>query len=332
MAKVGRLVSLLVSLGLVGCGSSGGGGSTGPTVDKYNAALANAVCAYYVACNLVPNNAICTSSIAPTFGDATLIADVASGRVKYDAAKAQACINDQATIDCDGTSTTEAAKTNADCNAVFTGTVASGMACTSSAECSSDFCMKPSTCTASMQCCAGTCAAAPTPAADGADCSATGKCAGTDVCVGSPIDGTTTCRAPAAMGAACVGNAQCPEGSNCQFTVSGQTFVGKCGVPKDDGQTCDTNSYNECHSTSYCEGTMCTPLLAPAATCNPMANVGIGNCVYYANCINNVCVQSGEEGATCDPSLMSFDCGGLLLCDSTTMKCVQQVDMVCTSM
>ena len=40
-------------------------------------------------------------------------------------------------------------------------------------------------------------------------------------------------------------------------------------------------------------------------------------------------VQSGEEGATCDPSLNSYDCGGLLLCDSATMKCVQQVDMVC---
>ena len=138
------LVSLLsVPLSFVpGCGPSSGHANPGD-LDAYVSQFEDALCKLDVACGAMPDVATCMASLQVDSTElATLRADIASGKVRFDAVKAGACIDYVRRIY--GGACTRSAQAAADpttgdelCSAFLVGSVAEGGACFSAFECAS---------------------------------------------------------------------------------------------------------------------------------------------------------------------------------------------------
>src|SRR4051812_30092813 len=162
------LVSLCTAVG-VGCG---GGNAAPGNIDEFINRFYGALCTMQVACGDMPDKPTCLASVQLDTTDfLTLKADIDSGKVHYDSAKAGACLAYAERLY--GSACTRTALAAVDvmgseaCGEDFVGTVADGGACSSSFQCASAQCAPTDpACLPSQQCCAGSCTAkrAPIPA------------------------------------------------------------------------------------------------------------------------------------------------------------------------
>ena len=226
--------SLLVSLlAVVGCG--GGSGQAAPgDLDAFLTQFFNVLCTAGVSCGTVPDVPTCEASMQRDSTEfATLRADIASGKVRYDAAKASACLDYESRVyggACTRSALEAATSTTGSeaCGEVLVGSVAQGGACFSALECTSASCKQAdTTCSRARQCCPGTCAPKLTPIAVGADCSSLlpgQTCATGAVCISTGSQGSPTCQVSAnAAGAACATSLECATPLFCALDATGGT-------------------------------------------------------------------------------------------------------------
>jgi hypothetical protein len=318
---------ILASLTVIaGCG--GGSGHTPPAdFDAFLTQFMDTLCRLDVGCGTMPDMATCVATLqVDTTEFATLRADIASGKVRFDSASASACI-DYANRLYAGPCTRSmiAANTAAVgenvCDKFLVGAVAEGGACFSSYECASGTCTLTDTaCLRAHQCCAGTCAAAtvePTPIPAGGDCSALLPGQG---CVAGAYCVSNTCRVPSKVaGTACTSALfDCASPLFCALDAAGGN--GTCQPAAATGAPCNTvSSYGVCDDIpDYCDKTTatCTPRVGVGGACDATA----ANCVGYATCLGGTCVaMSTARGACNDASGPS--CLGDLECSATTSTC-----------
>jgi hypothetical protein len=311
------------------CGLAAGascGGSSARSVDLSELLDRDyaAICAYQVACADLPDMATCRAIVQQPGYQATIEQDIASGKVRYDAARAGACIVRLEHFY--GAGCTHSAQASAHhalgttCDGVFAGTVAAGGACFFSEECAdSGFCAPDdSTCFSFLQCCAGTCVAEPAPVAAGGDCSAGQSCAGDNVCYAATSAGTPTCTAPLAEGAACTEAIPCAAPTYCDLDPT--TSMGTCRRPAASGGTCNVAAgsascddlRDDCDQTTA----VCTRRIAAGASCTNGQS-----CVGYASCDGTTCVASAALGQTCGAA-NGVGCLPGLLCPSPGYTCM----------
>ncbi|HEY7370939.1 MAG TPA: hypothetical protein VIF57_02090 [Polyangia bacterium] len=283
-----------------------------------------AICKYQVACSDLPDMATCRAIVQIPGYQATLEQDIASGKIKYDANRAGACI---ALLEgLYGAGCTHSAQAPArhnlgtTCDSVLAGTVAPGGACFFSEECrDSGFCQPDdSACLRFVQCCPGTCVAEPPPIAAGGGCSEGQSCGGDNVCYAATSGATATCTTPLAEGAACTSTTACAAPTYCD--VDPATGVGTCRRPAATGGPCNVavggmscdDLRDDCDQTTA----ICTRRIAAGAPC------AYGqSCVGYASCDGTTCVASAALGQTCGAAT-GIGCIAGLLCPAPGYTCM----------
>jgi hypothetical protein len=312
-SAVGALLAVVA-----GCGA---GGDTIPFAQLEPTAL-QATCRLEVLCGNYPDLATCESSeqTQPHYYD-TIGADIASGKVVYDGAKARACIDDlNAISSCIGGFLDVELESAAGCTGIFTGKVAAGGSCHFSPECAggAECGLSETSCDSLGQCCAGTCSATPVVVLEGGDCSSGGACAPGTFCSANTT--TATClAAPATVGASCAGSDSCapplycsPTTQTCQqLPLTGEPCAPGAAIPSAQVSLCQ-NPLDTCDATSN----VCVPLVGVGGSCDPST----GGCVSYAACdpATNTCLEAPAVGQPCDPN--GAPClGGM--CDATTSRC-----------
>jgi hypothetical protein len=319
--------SLLVGVVVVaGCGGGSGRAAAGD-LDAFLTQFFKMVCGLEVSCGSMPDLPTCEASLQPDSTEfATLRADIASGRVRYDGAKASACLDYDNRLyggPCTHTALAAASTSTGSeaCGEILAGSVAEGGACFSAFECVSANCRPAdTTCSRSRQCCPGTCAPKPTPIAVGGDCSSPlpGEvCATGAVCMST--GGSSTCQMPAKVaGEPCAMPFECATPLFCAFDAAGGT--GTCQRPAATGASCNTVvSTGTCDDVrDYCDQASgkCTPRLAVGTSCDPAQQ----NCVLYASCLGATCVAMSPERGACDAA-NGPTCLGELECSSQTFTC-----------
>ncbi len=310
------LAGTLAVLPVAGCG--GGGGEVPFSALEPNAVAAD--CRIKVLCSDFPDQASCVSSqqAQPHYYD-TIAADIASGKVLYDGAKARSCIDAlNAVSSCPGGFTNVVLEMAVPCTGIFTGTVAAGGACYFPEECAGGVgCgfTSGASCDSVTQCCAGTCAATPVVVPAGGSCSSGGACAPGTVC-----DNSGTCVATrATVGASCAGINSCAAPLYCsqmtqtcqQLPQTGETCAPGSPIPSPGEIRCQ-NPLDTCDVASN----VCVPTIGLGGACDPST----GGCVSYAFCdpTTDVCVEEPAVGQRCDPN--GAPClGGS--CEATTGTC-----------
>lgn len=274
-------------------------------LDRFGEAAADAVCAWAVRCQHVPDDATCRRLLDPKQYDTRRALDaVAAGRLAYDDDAAGRCVATTREAYCLAEPFIDAS-----CRAMFVGQVPEGELCTSGAECvGGGACANPQ-CT--VQCCTGTC--------------------------GPPLTGELPEPEGAALGEACEQHADCAEGAYCEtdFTCTAvPTEEGaRClfGCARGDlycdvealvcrrfaaaGETCDPNGVDAppCDDAwSYCDQ-VCTPRPGPGEPCD-----GIRRCIAATFCDNGTCQPRGGPGAPC---FSADQC--LVTCDGGTGQCAE---------
>ena len=294
---------LLLATALTACTSAG------QSVTDFYTSFDDTYCAAEVACDRQPDDATCKLALSnvTTSDQATLIADVNAGIVKFDAAAANACLDQLMAAPC------EHANDWVSClDAAFTGTVPNGGACFAGGECVSQTCEVQSTsCDPSTTCCPGTCVADPRIAL-GAACNANPSCVdgafcdvSFGVCVPLVATAGAACDATTGTTSSCVGPLVCiPDGPGAE--------TGTCLAPAAEGATCSIYAPIACSdSRDYCSTT--------TRKCTPQAGVGLAcssdvPCQGVAICTNGVCVEKSAPGAACTPSTTDNACLGLVQC------------------
>jgi hypothetical protein len=330
------LVSLLA---VAGCG--GGSGHAAPgDLDAFLTQFLNLVCRLGVSCGSMPDLPTCEATMQRDSTEfATLRADIASGKVRYDAAKASACLDYQNRVyggACTRSALAAASSTigSEACAEVLVGSVAEGGPCFSAFECTSASCRQAdTTCSRSRQCCPGTCSVKPTSIAVGADCSSLlpgQTCATGAVCISTGSQGSPTCQVPAkTAGASCAMAFECATPLFCALDAAGGT--GTCQAPAATGASCNTVvGAAACDDVrDYCDQAsgQCTPRVAVGASCDPTQQ----NCVFYGSCLGGTCVAMSPERGACDAT-NGPSCLGDLECSSQTFTCgfPAFVDVACS--
>jgi hypothetical protein len=292
------------------------GGGVPIAIPDYGAQLIAANCAFYSRCGLFPTAVSCQASINVGTGFVTLQADVASGRVLYDAAQAGACADSIRNAPCGIAAQAAANALPSPCAAVFTGTVAPGAVCFTSDECSgASVCVLAAACPAG--CCAGTCVA---PVAAGGNC-AGAPCPTGTYCRATSTATTTTFRCTpqaTSLGAVCDAADGCVPPLFCVPDGSG---TGTCArsLPATGG-ACDQNAGCD-DSHDYCDASgICVKLVDVGLPCT---TTPFDNCTFYSDCVAGICKARGGAGAACvsDLTTGASDCLGSLLCPSPGMTC-----------
>jgi hypothetical protein len=324
------------------------GATSGIAIDDLASTYMNTVCSAYVNCppskSGAPSFATvegCKAVLGAMSSDQgggvdSLVAAVKSGKVKYDASSAQACLT--AAANCAAFSGDQGEP--AECKATFTGTVANAGACSQNEECISSYCQKTNGCGVcgtrgaegaactgnNSQCADGLvcasasnkCTKAPTPAL-GNSCNQSSECPTGAYCGGGA---TRTCLAQKDGDAVCDASDACKSGFNCQQSGKDQP---KCVAVAKSGAPCATTGSDPM---AACEaGNVCIADKAGAGTCKPVANLG-GACGdslecrgYDLTCVAGKCAILGAKGATCTPPTSQFkplSCLPNLTCSGTT--------------
>lgn len=297
-------------------GSSAGSGGGGPiSFSQYETLVLAAGCQNSVLCGDFPDVATCLSSqqVLPHFYD-TLGADVADGKVSFDPAQAQACVDEWNSLPC--TRTASLKHPDDPCDSVFTGTVAVGGSCYFDQECvAGSNCQIDYTNCAPAQCCPGSCAAIPAPVGAGGDCTSGGVCTTGTTCTPDASGLTGTCRPTPGLGDSCGPTVACTYPLYCDPTS------GTCKTPVDTGQACNPqlNGLGCNEEDDLCDATtaVCTRFPAAGSPCAPTS----GTCLDDAWCdtTTNTCVAMPAVGQPCDDSV---PCLGGALCDQTSSTCV----------
>ena len=265
------------------------------TPETYGAAVRDANCDLRVRCGLFTDRDSCAAYF-PAGDDANLAADIKAGRTKFDANRAEECVNDLRNTPCDGTS--EEARTNpAACDAAITGTGLLGDACFANDECESGACSFDAAC--SSACCTGSCAATQAPADRGEPCATRPckenlTCSNAKVCVdlypdGMPCDDYTQC----AYGLGCVGT------------------PGICHPLPKIGELCPDGQCAEIGAT--CTNGVCSKLGLTGASCTTLADCSL---YYPCNSAALQCQPWPKTGQSCTAL-----CSDGSFCDSATFTC-----------
>jgi hypothetical protein len=279
------------------------------------------------------NLAICGLGIAPAYAvalgsafrndEATTDARhaVASGRVKFDAAHAKACLdkfllNPSTCFGPAASSTTLFDRVPLDCTLIFTGTVADGGTCYGFVDCISGSCDQ------SNSACPGKCR--PT-AREGGSCT-DGACPRGLVCVSSSAG--RTCQQPGAAGARCDGYFSCKEDLICLNHA--------CAARVAQGGAC--SNPGECADGLFCNG-------SPGGTCQPRVDAGGACasthrgwsvmsemckgrqlCLGETNSAPGRCATPQDAGGPCSRAAgatgLNAGCLTGLVCDAATSKCL----------
>jgi hypothetical protein len=123
-------------------------GEAGLSVATFTTEIAQALCQGLARCCTVPNGSsfdmagCINTQMTTNFNTGANVAD--SGDLTLDPVKAQACLNDLASVNCAATTGTDTVKEFDDCYTALSGTLTTGAPCVKSVECvQSDFCDLP---------------------------------------------------------------------------------------------------------------------------------------------------------------------------------------------
>jgi hypothetical protein len=289
------------------------------SIEDLDSKAAAANCAAKVRCGLTPDQASCEATVAISAEDLTLVADVESGKVTYDASAAGRCLDDVSSLSCEEFITGGSDSQYEDCSKIFTGTVAAGGSCYVDEDCVSDEC-DPNTCDPSAACCEGTCAAVTPTVADGAACTLESYCVAGDECTNGTCQKAPTIP-PIADGQPCDLGDVCANGDVCEADSTGAMTCQRIGKA---GDACSQPSFQQtCDYGLYCDSasSTCKPLVAVGGSC------ASGVCVAYATCDSTTseCVADALLGQDCS----STPCLGDATCDPTTRKCTLPTTTTC---
>ena len=140
------------------------------------------------------------------------------------------------------------------------------------------------------QCASSTCVGSVFTTAQ--QCNGSGECATGGV--SGPCPGNYSCQNSVSCNTTCVSDNECSDGYYCQG--------GSCLLKRSDGSSCSTAG--QCQS-DYCEGGICC---AGGTCCTSTAPCNDANICTTDQCINNICVNSNNDGALC----ASGFCTGLI--------------------
>jgi hypothetical protein len=304
-------------IGTGGSPAEGGSGGGGPIpISQYETLALAAGCHNEVLCGDFPDVATCLSSdqVVSHLYD-TLVADVADGKVSYDAAQARACVDEWNSLPC--TRTMSLKHPDDPCDSVFTGTVAVGGTCFFDEECAAGSnCQIDYTKCGLSQCCPGSCVEIPTPAAAGGDCTSLGACVSGTTCVPDASGFTATCQPTPGVGQSCVGSTV-----TCAYPLYCDPASGTCKTPVDTGEACKPQlKGQDCNEEAdLCDPntSVCTRFPGAGSPCDPTSGV----CLYDAWCdtTTDTCVARPAVGQHCDDSV---PCLSGNPCDQTSSTCV----------
>ncbi len=322
-------LAVLAPLLAAGCGGSSKSGPA--TFDELYGDFATTICNLEVRCGDMPDMATCLASLQLDTTDyLTIKADIASGKIQYDAAKGRVCAAwyeryGAAACTLTGISAVAADTNGSDaCASAITGNVPDGGACFSLNECVSRKCAQSDpACLPSVQCCAGTCVPKPASIPVGANCEASLPdqiCEGDAVCITTASSTTATCIAPSKVrGTPCTTQYECATPLFCQ--ISGATLTGTCQPAVATGQLCSTlGGFRACENLrDYCSqsASRCTPRGAVGAACT---EEDVNSCLGYAQCIGSTCVALSPARGACNPT-DGPGCLGNLQCSAATNTC-----------
>jgi len=289
------------------------GGSAAPSIDDLPKTAADSLCKVQVACGYADSVAACEASLSlDTFQLETIVADVKSGIIIYDADKAAACFDD---VDTSCLFPGFARAADGPCDSYLVGTIATGGACFFAVECAGGApCNTPPACDPFSMCCAGTCGTpAPTNVAAGGACTSSANCTADAYCKTGGAS-TGTCVARVAVGGACGNVDACANPAIC----SAAGGSGTCYAPAPSGGTCDPAviflDYQCSDEREYCDASSkrCVARVPAGGACSSLAL-----CAPGAECFNAVCVKYAAKGAACDVS-NGPGCAAGTSCDNGT--------------
>jgi hypothetical protein len=282
-----------LALALIACGDD----LPGLRFEDFADAQRAAECTRDVACGLFADEATCLAYFRAR-PDRDLAAAVANGKVRYDAQRAEQCVDALATRGCD--LTRRADRVVPACAQVLTGTLADGASCAFDDECGSGECDAP-VCSPAT-CCLGTCAA---PLADHA-CRRDDQC-GVDEFCGDDHG----CHARALAGATCEADAACADGLGCIGAT--ELMPGNCRELPHVGEPCP---YLRCADLgAVCSSGTCVAVGLPGAACATHTD-----CSPFALCDAGSlrCIDVPTVGMPCEGT-----CAGEAWCDlDSTHTCV----------
>jgi hypothetical protein len=319
----GLVVAVAMTCSCGGSSDSDGTPSSGPTIDEVPALLAQVYCDLMQTCmgpafTVFMADQDCKTKVLPGIEDGTFAgmkAAIEKGTVKYDASKAQACIDAMKAEGC-----AISTKRSPDiCKQAIAGTVATGGDCTVSAECTGDDWCKGDTCPGKcapreaagvacrdddacrdgMKCAIDQCAV---PLAANATCTDSDQCDITTVCFGANASTSTsgTCRPAsdvfkAKSGEACdLAKGQlCEAGLSCVIDQVSANPTYKCTPVSAAGAACRFGAPEPCPTGQYCAGidlASSPPKLDGTCTASP------GDGQACAGALGSAC----ETGAVCD--------------------------------
>jgi hypothetical protein len=291
MARVLWVAPLLIGASLLAsCGSSDTGGGTSGTVplDQLAPELAKTECGLYEKCvgsvfGVLLGGEDCvtlTERRIDNGGVGALSAAVNAGTVKYDGAKAAACLKEIAGRDCSQLDD----RSSETCDQAAEGSVAVG------GDCNYDFdCQGLNYCKFSGSC-PGKCA--PHEAAGG-------TCAKNDDCQDGLIcSKQNACVKPAALGEACGGGVQ-PDCASTLFCIGDDAKAQKAGTCQDVATAFSAKAGDTC---SYATGPLCTSDLV---------------CVYDAGVTSGTCQAKVASGAACKRVAVPGQCPSDPYCDGS---------------
>lgn len=274
-----------------------------------------------------------------------LVAGVKAGTIKYDAAKARECLKTQ--TQCSTLAGNGDGGESAACRATFTGTLALGATCKSKEYCGSGRCQKDATgcgkCAvpvASGGACSASADCATALVCSNAKCAAPGSSKIGDPCGGSNADcpadaycavsGTgSTCTARLDKGGACKQGTDCKTGFTCAKPAGGGG-QGVCAEPAAEGKDCSFEAAEACAKGLTCvvTGDFSKPETIQS-TCKPARKIGevCENSLQCkgldAVCGAGKCVAVAAKGGSCEVATPQFKspCAPGLVCDAASKKC-----------
>jgi len=318
MNRYHRLALVVPTLILAACDRDGA-----LAFDDLEAEVLAASCAYQELCEAFPDRASCLAS--PQSQDGfypTMRADIAAGRVLYNAQAARACVDVFKTLgSCTLTELVSLIERfDKPCGVVFNGTLPPGNTCFFSEECANHGTCQNTAC--GVACCQGTCVARSELIPAGGTCpgpTGTETCVDGTTCQLDPRTlGTTICTPLLPPGAACTTSNACRDPYDC-VGLNGAT-PGVCTAPAARGQTCGIPgaplNCNDLRDTCDTNTDTCVANTPVGGSCSTTS----GLCVGYAACDGSTCVARGAAGAGCDTAT-SLTCLGGLECNPTTLSC-----------
>lgn len=329
-----RSIVLIGILAITGCNAPGGGGlgdgGTGGTIsaaDFFNKVLGG-LCSLQKRCANISTDA-CLSLLGAT-NIPDLDKAVKAGRVKYDATKAQACIDFYTALSCEDLARGLTNGIPNPCKAAITGTVPGGGACYDSIDCAAGTCSRmnnacPGKCVdyaaangdctmggscdggAGYRCIAGRCAM---PGGAGAVCGTAADCTAGLACIGGK------CATPGGLRAPCKTREDCAAGLYCEpGTMVGQSM---CATQVAAGGACGSDLKAFSVISTQCAGT----LVCAGAQVGAMAQVTPGRCAPPSE-LGGPCTEIPQGANGIAGCLLGLACsGGKCVVPPTTGPCL----------